>query len=71
MFSFFTLLSVFLSYIGISNIYKGKKEENKKEITKGIFLSIISVVGIAFFNPIFNSFILSWFYILSIIIYFY
>lgn len=59
MFSFLTLLSTFLSYLGISQIYKGKKEENNKKTMKGIIAVVVGVIGLAFFNPIFDGFILS------------
>ena len=59
MLSFFTLLSAWISFYGIGEIYHGKTKEENKQVTRGIFLSGLGMFGISFFNPMFSSFILS------------
>ena len=59
MFSLFTLLSSFVSYLGIGKIYHGKISEDNKESMNGIIYTFIGILGIACFNPLFDSFILS------------
>ncbi len=55
--SLLTMVSGGLLGCGISQIYKGKLE--KKSITKGIIMLGLGFFGIAFFNPLFESLILS------------
>lgn len=59
MFSTLTLIASLLSFYGIGEIYKGKKEEKKSLTTKGIFMFGLGALGIGFLNPIFDSALLS------------
>ena len=59
MFSVLTLIASLLSFYGIGEIYKGKKEEKKSLLTKGICMLGLGSLGIGFLNPVFDNAFLS------------
>ena len=54
-----TLIASLISFYGISEIYNGRKEEQKAKATKGIIFCGIGVLGIGLLNPIFENMLLS------------
>ena len=60
MLSIITLVASGVLCYGISDIYKTKTNpEEKKSIAKGVSATILGLAGIAFANPVFESFLLS------------
>ena len=60
MLSIITLVASGVLCYGISDIYKTKTNpEEKKSIAKGVSATILGLAGIAFANPVFDSFLLS------------
>ena len=60
MLSIITLVASGVLCYGIADIYKTKTNpEEKKSIAKGVSSTILGLAGIAFANPVFDSFLLS------------
>lgn len=60
MLSIITLVASGVLCYGIADIYKTKSNPDKRKIiAKGVSATILGLVGIAFANPVFESFLLS------------